>query len=394
MLSKGPMTRLLAQRTFRTVIGLLALVEAIFLAESFTTLLEETVRNGGNALDLAFLLLLKSPEIIDFALPLALMLGLYFAITGARDDNELVICAAAGVPWTRIPTFAATIGILGLIVSLLFSGILTPLSSYALRLSLYDLTANLLLRQIDDPGQRNILRTIEGRTVIATPSPAAGVERGNLFTYRPEANGGWRVNQANDWSVVGPDAAGGYAIEMRTFRESSGNVGDNDATQPRQPASVLDLLSGMAVTVNTVKMAFRIDDLIKAADTVRREHETLIFQLVVSLASSDLESEAAARKFGELLARALLCPIAALLAVAAAAWSARRIGQLIVLPGAAALILAADILGRTALGDAAVLGGSTFWTTVLGFCALGLGAPLAYVLWRAELIITPRRSRA
>ena len=94
----GPMTRLLGWRSLRMLLGLLALIEAIFIAESFTSLMESVVRNGGSALDLALLLTLKTPEVIDFALPLVILLGLFFAINASRDDNELVVCAAAGVP--------------------------------------------------------------------------------------------------------------------------------------------------------------------------------------------------------------------------------------------------------------------------------------------------------
>ena len=101
MIRGGPMTRLLAGRTMRILLGLLVLIEAIFIAESFTTTIETVVSNGGSAWDLFLLLLLQTPEIVDFALPLVLLIGLFFAINAARDDNELVVCSAAGVPWTQ-----------------------------------------------------------------------------------------------------------------------------------------------------------------------------------------------------------------------------------------------------------------------------------------------------
>ena len=89
------MTRLLTQRALRTIVAFLVLIESIFIADIFTSTLEQVLREGGRAIDLLTILLLKSPEIVDFALPLVLFLGLYLAITRARDANELVICAAA-----------------------------------------------------------------------------------------------------------------------------------------------------------------------------------------------------------------------------------------------------------------------------------------------------------
>lgn len=389
------MTRLLTRRTVRTVLGLLLLVEAIFLAESFTTIMEQTIRNGGSALDLGYMLLLKSPEVIDFALPLALMLGLYFAITTARDDNELVICAAAGVSWKRIPAFAGAVGMVGLVASLIFSGLLTPLSAFSLRLSLYDLQARLILQEVNQPGQRNSLRTIEGQTIIATPSADPDAKRGNLFVYKAEPGGGWRVNQANDWTVIGPDADGGYSVRMTTFRETSGTAADQDVTLAKEPASIREALQSLSMNVSTVSMAFRLEDLLQAVDTARRDNELLIYDVMGGLTGlAKRHSPKLLRLSGEILGRGLLCLIAAFIAVAAAAWSATRAGRFTALPGAIVLLLAYDIALRALLGDAAQLGAAMFWAIFAAATLIGLGLPIAYILKRAEHIITPRRGRA
>ena len=160
------MTRLLGWRSLRMLLGLLALIEAIFIAESFTSLMESVVRNGGSALDLALLLTLKTPEVVDFALPLVILMGLFFAINSSRDDNELVVCAAAGVPWTRIPLFALNIGFAGFFVSVLFAGYLTPLSNYAQRMAIYALETHRTLQEIIDPSPKNSMRGLRDRTVI------------------------------------------------------------------------------------------------------------------------------------------------------------------------------------------------------------------------------------
>lgn len=395
MIGADPLTRLLARRTTRTVVALLVLVEAIFLAESFTTILEEAVRNGGSVFDVALLLALKLPEVIDFALPLAIMLGLYVALTAARDANELIVCAAAGVPWTRVPLFAGGVGAIALCISLLFAGILTPMSSYALRLSLTGLKARLVVQEITAPGQRNSLRNLEGRTIIATPSQDPDTQRGNLFIYHPEPVDGWRISQADDWTAVGPNDQGGYAVQMHGFRESSGTAKQGTDLQADEPESIAEALQSLTVAVNTVTLDFRMEDLVKTAKTVRRDNETLIFDLIGETAGArDVKASSALRRFGELLARALLCPVAALLAVTAAAWASTRAGCFVALPMAAVAVLVCDIFGRAVLGDAALQGLAVFWATLGVSALIGLGAPLACILWHAESIMAPGRSRA
>jgi len=390
------MTRLLTRRTFRTVIGLLALVEAIFLAESFTTILENAIRDGGSVFDVLRLLLLKSPEVVDFALPIVLMLGLFFAITAARDDNELVICAAAGVSWRRVPIFAVGVGMLGLCVSLLFAGVMTPVASYMFRLSLYELKVQRIIEEITTPSQRKAMRTIDGRTIIATPSTEVGAERGNLFIYQPEGRDGWRVSQANDWTVIGPDDAGAYGVEMRGFRESTGApTGKPDAESGATQGTeiVRDLFPGSKISISTLSMGFRLEDLIQKADRARRGSEVLVLWKAAELLKSDGDVSLS-RRLGEILARGILCPIAALLAVAAAAFSASAVGRWLALPLATVGVLAGDIVARALMGDAAASSGIVFWLTLGSVAGVGLGAPLAYVLWRGEVLIAPRRGRA
>lgn len=394
MIGGGPLTRLLARRASLAILGLMTLVMAIFIAKSFTTILEETVRNGGSAFDVAILLIFKLPQIVDFALPLAVMLGLYLALTAARDANELIICAAAGVPWTRIPLFAGVVGCVGLCVSLLFAGILTPLSSYALRLALTNLKAQLVVQEITAPGQRNSLRTFQGRTVIATPSQDPTTERGNLFIYHPEPGDGWRISQANDWTVIGPDDAGTYSVQMQGFRELSGAANQDTLPVAEDIDTMADVLRSLTVAVSTITLDFRIEDLVRTVETARRDNETLIYDLVGKTGAADQEPDARAlRRFGELLARALLCPVAALLAVAATAWSATRAGRFLALPVATILVLLCDIFGRAALGDAALYGGTVFWGILGAATLIGIGMPLAYILKRGEIIVAPRRGR-
>ncbi len=400
------MTRLLSRRALRTILALFVLIQAIFLTDKFTSQLEAVVRNGGNALDFATIMLLWTPQVVDFALPIVMFLGLYLAINGARADNELMICAAAGECWNKVPRLALIFGSVGLCLSLLFSGLLTPLSSYVLRLSFYEMAATQLLRQLDTPGERVQVRRIEDRVVIATP-PDAG-ERGGLFIFASDPTGAaWRVGKAVNWEVVQTDGPLGYQLRLEGCQEYR----SSPPTRPDAPGTELDapllpvppaLTSGppgldMArITVSRIMLDFHPEDLVRARDETRRFGERLLFQSGgplegVRVLEDGTEVPSPTRHFGEMMARALMSLVAAGLAVAAAGLSATRQGKYLGLPLGLFLVMMGDIGSRTLLGDAAELGYLRFWATLLAAAAAGLLPSLAYIRWRAEAIVAPTR---
>ncbi|MAQ83580.1 MAG: hypothetical protein CMH12_10140 [Maritimibacter sp.] len=393
----SPMTRLLTQRALRTIVAFLVLIESIFIADIFTSTLEQVLREGGRAIDLLTILLLKSPEIVDFALPLVLFLGLYLAITRARDANELVICAAAAEPWTRIPRLAMYFGGAGFALSLLFSGLITPLASYAERLSLYDMRARTLIAELSNPADVRRVREVNGRTFIASPSDDPDAQYGDLFVYRPGSDGSWIVAQATDWEIAGPDEARDYVVRLQEFREIRGRSGTAPTTGATAGVPGLDFAR---INVRSMEMAFSADDVIETVDESPRATERALFQTDGPLWGEPIPQSDGSlmtrptRRFGEMLARAILCPVAAAMAVAAAAFSGTRRGRWLALPGGLLLVLAGDVGSRAILGDAVVLGYVRFWPAAIAIVAMGLAPALGYAWLRAEQIVVPARGRA
>ena len=400
MIVHSPMTRLLTQRALRLVLALFVLIVAVFIADTFTSQLEEVLRQGGGALDLALILLLRTPEVVDFALPIILFLGLFLAITGARNDNELVICAAAGERWQKIPRLALTLGVLAMLVSLLFAGVVQPVSSYLLRLTYHELTARRILTVLNDPGGRSHIRTIENRTIIASPPSSPDVRRGSLFVYTPEPDGGWRVARADDWELLRSED-GGYKANLKRFREYRGrsNAAPTADSGPRGQAPVQATLDFATVRVQTLELAFRVEDVVQSADRARRFGERFLFQAGGPLDGPTITRGGApvaapTRALGEILARALMCPVAAAMAVAMAAFAATRRGRYLGLPVGLILVMAGDVGSRALLGDAAGLGYPRFWPALTALLALGLAPTLGYVWMRAEAIVIPSRGAA
>ena len=390
------MTRLLTGRSLRLLIGLIALVQAIFLAESFTTLMETVVRNGGSVFDAALLLTLKMPEVMDFALPLVLLIGLYFAICAAREDNELIVCAAAGIPWTRIPRFALSVGAIGFVASILFAGFLTPLAKYTQRIAIQAMESQRAVEEITNAGPKNTNRTILERTFIATPPNDATSERGNLFIFEPDTGDGWRVSQADDWTVIGPEQDGSYAIRMESYRDYVGRPARTDNARESDQTSPKSQLQNAELNIQTLALRFRLDELLDGADRAARPHEqTLIRFGTRAVARAVVEPLVLIdKRFGDILARASLCVFAALLAVAAAAFSTTRAGRFTALPGSVVLVMGGDILSRNLLGHAGSIGGQYFWLVAGLILASSIILPWLYIAKRRETMIAPARGRA
>ena len=383
----GPLSRLLAGRTLWLLVGLLVLIEAIFIAESFTTLMAIVVSNGGSVWDILLLLLLKSPEIVDFALPLAILIGLYFAITTSRDENELVVYSAAGVSWLRIPQFALGVGIIGMLVSVLFAGFVTPTANYAQRIAIHLLETHRVIQEITNPAPQNARREIRNRTIIATPPSDDTSVRGNLFIFEELDGDSWRVSQAKDWSVEGPEDDESYSVRLNSFRDYVGQGVDQNGLGNEQLGLQLNTAR---MQVRNLTLDFRLEELVRAIDRNRNPNEQILFTF--RDLSKGLEGKTN-RRFGEIIGRAIVCLLAGGVAVAAVAFSAGRIGRFLALPIAVVAVMGGDIAARTWLGDAANNLASAFWPAVLLCIALAVSVPMIYPLLHRERLITPLRGR-
>ncbi len=386
---RNPISRLLTGRTLRLLFLLLVLVEAFFTAESLETLIGIVVGNGGTVADLLLLLALNLPEVVDFALPLAILIGLYFAISAARDDNELVVCAAAGVPWRRIPGFALRIGVAGCFASILFAGFLTPIAKYAQRIAIYTIESRRILEEINDPSPRSSLRITRDRTFIVTPPDTVDSKRGGLFIFEEDKGKGWRASKASDWAVEGPTADAAYSVKLLAFHDyrEYRSVSDPEASPSQELAQQLEFAK---IRVQRLSFDFNLREMIRA---VNRAHEVNERVLVGPAGLRGGNTRIVDRNFAEIMARAMLCVFAASVAVAAVAWSGTRQGRLFALPVALVLVLGMDVAARALLGDAGASGPAWFWPAFVLFGTVSTALPMTYVSRRREGIIAPGRSR-
>lgn len=369
MIRPGPVFRILAMPTVARLALLVGLVVAVFLAESFTTLMEGAIRHGGGSLHVLTLLGYKAPEIVDLALALGMLIALYFALSDARRRGELVILATSGVSWARILWFAIWMGAIGAMLSVLVSGYLVPAARFGERITQAELRKDYILAQVLEAGPRNTLQTIEDITFIATPPASTDQERGKLFAFQAHPSGSWRVGQSHDWTVTGPDGEGSYRLQMNQTTAYEGLPAD---ARPL-PISVF--------RARNAGFDFEMQKIVSEVSKVRQSWERPLVLGDVPL-----------KRLAEVLSRAILVPTAALLAVAAVLAAGRGLMRFASLPLAAVLLLFYDVLGRTLVLD--TVGSLPFMGLVALTMLAYLGPPLAYVLMRGEAIMIPVRGDA
>ncbi len=364
-----PVVRVLGKPLILRLLLLLVVIEAIFLAESFTTLMEHALRYGGKASDVLHLLGFKVPEILDLALAISLLIATYFATQDARNRGELVILATAGIHWGRVVAFVLLLGTLGGALSFLNAGLLLPMSKYGERLALAQLQKNHVLSRITEGAEETTLQTIRDTTFIATPGDQ-GTTRGQLFVFQPQPNDTWRAATSQDWQVTDPAPADTHTITLNAL-----SVAQAPYPSMRAPTPPLNRF-----TTDTASFAFVMADALPAPDERRSAAERLL----------NLSSDEPTR-ITRLATRALMVPMAGLLALAALLAGGAGPWRHATLPLAALLMMSGDVASRALIADWSHALPAPFLIAVA--LLLYLGVPLGYLIWRGEALMTPERAR-
>ena len=367
-LPRLPIVRVLGKPLILRLLLLLFVIEAIFLAESFTTLMEHALRYGGNATDILHLLSFKTPEILDLALAISLLIATYFATQDARNRGELVILATAGIHWARVIAFVLTLGVLGGALSFLNAGLILPMAKFGERLALAELQKDHVLSRIQNGSSQATVQTIRDTTFIATPPQGAGQTRGQLFVFQPNVTGNWRVARSQDWQVTDPAPADTHTITLQSLSVL-------EAPYPNNQTKPLNRF-----TTTQASFAFQMSDALPAPDRTRSAAEQLL----------DLNSNEPTQ-LTHLITRALMVPMAGLLALAALLVGGAGPWRHAALPLVALLMMSCDVASRALLSGWS----ATVPTPALLLMAtvIYLGPPLAYLLWRGEALMTPHRGR-
>jgi lipopolysaccharide export LptBFGC system permease protein LptF len=392
--------KLMTGPTLILVFAVIICIETVFMVESFTTILEITVSLGGSAWNALMLVLLKTPEIVDFGLPIALLIGVYFTLTRIREEGAFVVCAAAGISWVRIPIFALIIGLLGGVISILISGFVAPQAQHIQRLAIFDMQANQIVNQLKNSSARRAVQEFAGTAFIATsPGAKEGGRGSGLLVHHKTDDGNWHISLADDWSVSGPDIGGNYVVQLHNFSDYVGNLKPYDLTyhefgkRPAETAETapLDVPGFSTLIVNNASMQFRLEEILGEKDEFRRWNELVLVDLITGASRGNHNSEL--RVLAEKTSRAILNPFAALIAILAAAAANSRLGRLTALPAGVIALLVMDVLGRVFMVWMSEFGQGAF-VVAAGVIMVGSTLPLLALLSRSgEDIIHPFRDK-
>ncbi|MCW8842289.1 MAG: hypothetical protein OQK00_02620, partial [Rhodobacteraceae bacterium] len=279
--------------------------------------------------------------------------------------------ATSGVRWTRVLGFVLWFGFLGGCLSVFVSGFVVPVARYAERLAMTELRAEHVMEAIVSPGPRNARQTIKDMTFIATPPAHADQLRGQLFNFLLNPDKSWRAVQSQDWDVIGEAGQDTYEIRLNTTvaYESPGLWSPNE-----DPPFV------STFRVRNMGFTFEMDEILPVAEKAYRDNE----QPVRFAAGVD-------PRLAEIFARALLVPMAALLAIVAVLMSGRGVLRFLTLPAAVILVFVFDVLGRTFLRD--LVGVVPAGPLALGAVLVYLGPALAFVVAKGEAVMLPVRGK-
>lgn len=396
-------TRSLLTRVLARVAVVVVTIEIVFLAEKLTGVLEEVLGHGGSILSALSILAMTTPEIFDFALALACVIGGYFAFVAAREERELVALSAAGVSWRVALRVALLTGLAAFALSLSVSGFVDPLAKHANRALVFQLKSELLFRRITEPSEGTLIETIRGRTFAALSDTSVSPPHESLFVHQPGAAGAWRVTQAGNWKLIGPNEKGAYDLGLGRViaydfipldgdgQKSVLSAGRGPNLRALSDEDMLAVPMLPRVKVENVSMPVSLDNILQFAARSDVAKEWTLLEALESGAASTGALEIAGQRF----ARSVAAFVAPLLALVACALAGSGVAGYLALPAACATLLVFDVALRAFLGGIAVTAGGGAMVAM----GLGIGLAAAFVLAlglgrRAPALLRPVNERA
>ncbi len=354
----GAVTRVLLWPSLLKTLGIMALIEAVFLAEVFEGLMNEVLSHGGRIRNLAWLLLLNAPDIAALALALGLMVALFFAISDARSRGELLILASSGIAWRRVVGFALVLGCAGGALAWGVAGQVVPRAQLAQQVAVATLQADHLRDRIIGRAPHRRVQSIDRMTVI-TPENQ-GHEPPPIFIFEDAQNRQWRAGLSPDWAITAPEADEQHRLVMRALVGYSGRL----TTGPT------DNMTIDSFRTDSATFAFAMDTIVPVP----------VPQRPVDLVSKQKTPT-------DLLARILLVPMAALAGLVALLYSG-GLARFVALPLALLWVMVMDVAGRGILSAAQLPFGPLVVLAVIAY----LAPPLALIAAKGEGLMTPQRA--
>ncbi|GAA0546006.1 lipopolysaccharide export LptBFGC system permease protein LptF [Rhizomicrobium palustre] len=323
----GPFAQLYARRFFGGVALLvfvvMVLFEAVFLAERFPMVFRAVYQHHADPTASFVLLMWNSTQVVDLALAIAVLVGVYWTTLRLRENRELLVLVAAGTGPFHIVNLVLMVAVLALIGSITVSGVLDPAARFAERQLLFNAEFRALRTGINT-GQ---FYEFPGRVAFAPAHRAAknagpnAYQTRGLFVYEDIAPGKFRVVTADHARLEGPDAQGSIVLKLGGFTSQSfaaATPGEN-ANAEGGKTSHMGLLSG------DVTQAMMADQLLTFEPRGSHAEEMSIFdQFAQGQYVDNARHREDMRLLGERLSRSFLCLLAPFIALACVCMTNRK----------------------------------------------------------------------
>ena len=314
---------------------LLFLIVGLFLAEKLSGILEQGIAAKMGFTNVSLLLVSTAPEILDLALPSALLIAVYRVVLRLREDSELIIMAGIGIGANRLIVLLAALALPAQLVSLTMSGFVEPHLRFLQRAITFD-AAYGALRSESAAGEFHFPGDY---SVFVQPRSADDLQR-PLILHQA-------VSQRTDRLVVARHAGlveerdGWFALRLRDFAVydffPARGLAVVEAASAEEKAGANVQMS--VARVGSFEQELELDRLIYFAPREAPSELTL----------PELLNRGASTEFARRLVRSLLCVFAPLIALLAVALTGRA-SRALALPLAAMILMGIDVADSVVLG--------------------------------------------
>lgn len=356
---------------FKAAMIVVAGVVGLFASDRIiSALLPAVLENGVSLSYLVILTVLIVPKIIFVALPVAVLVAVYFTFVRRREDNELTVLAGAGRGSLALVRLTLVIGVVALGVSHLFSGSLEPAAERSMARATFDLEYEALRKGEFAAGK---FYSIGGYTVFAQRGHADAGARG-VFMHHLLGDGRHEIviaNRAARLELPGQESFG-FVVEGASVHKFGRGSGGGEAGSEEEVSNAKSVLDN-PVFLNRFFLKLPIS----ALPDYRYDEGRVSNRSTLGLLKTARSDKEAAKVLGERLLRAIMCFLAPLLALAAVAFTTRAT-QFVALPAASGIVMCASFFGPRLVGRLADLGNVAMFAGLTGIAAV-----CVIVLWLA-----------
>jgi lipopolysaccharide export LptBFGC system permease protein LptF len=395
-------------------LAVVALVEAIFLAEHFTPVFRDGVRHEADLSGILMVLALTSTEIFDLALAVAILMASYAALLRMRENREMLVLFASGLGPYQLSALVLIVALAGLGVATVGSGVADPLSRYAERSILFSSELRSLKKGVakdefyyfpsyvayamdrvrgglPPPAAPGGVPVIDAR---GTAPPAPGKDR-TLFVYQRIGPQSSRVVTAAQARLDGPDRSGRIVLNLNDFTShtfaDAHPVGEAGRGAVRQQFKAVPDIS---MKVRDMSQLMMVDQLLPFGARAGVTAEQTLFEQLFAPDNRTAQTRAAQmRLLAERFSRSLLSLLAPLIALAAVSFTS-RLTNWFALPLAALVLMSVNLASEWLITTVAPMSVGGALVPPLLLCA-AVGA-LAYglIVGRHNDFVRPQLARS